>query len=323
MKTKAVSAPEPKQVLHVNTSLRKKGFMFYLRRDWQLYALIAIPLAFAIVFKFLPMLGLSLAFLKYTPAGGFAEAEFIGLDTFKYIFQNKEFYTALKNTLVLNFLDLIAGFPAPVILALLLNEITSKWYKRVSQTILYLPHFLSWAIIGGIVVQLFIPNDGYVNIIMAKLGFQQVPFLTDPNHWVATYVLVGVWQSMGWGTIIYLAAMTAIPSELYEAATMDGAGRWRKIWNITLPCIRPTIVVMLIMALGRIMGSGLERPLALENTMVKDVSTVLASFIYRKYSMPNGFSISTAVGLFQSLVGVILVLAADRFAKIIGEDGIV
>lgn len=299
------------------------GFLFYLKRDWQLYVLIFFPLLFAIVFKFLPMLGLSIAFLDYKPIRGFSGSEFIGLDIFKQIFTSKDFYLSLRNTLVLNLLDLAAGFPAPIILAILLNEITCKWYKKVTQTVLYLPHFLSWVIIAGLAYQLFSPQSGFVNVMIQRMGGNMVPFLTEKYHWAVSYVLIGVWQSMGWGTIIYLAAITSISGDLYEAATVDGAGRWRKIWNITLPCIKPTIVVMLIMALGRIMGSNFERPYTLSNPMVTEFSDVIATYVYRMGLQQNRYNIATAVGLFQSLVGVVLVLAADKFSKVIGEDGIV
>jgi putative aldouronate transport system permease protein len=304
-------------------STKKKGFSYYLKRDWQLYVLVAIPLLFVIVFKFLPMLGLSIAFLDYKPVKGFAGSEFIGLDVFKQVFTSGDFYKSLKNTLVLNVLDLVIGFPAPIILAILLNEITCKWYKKVTQTVLYLPHFLSWVIIAGLAYQLFSPVSGYINVMITRMGGDAIPFLTEKWHWLISYILIGVWQSMGWGTIIYLAAITGISGDLYEAATVDGAGRWRKIWNITLPCIKPTIVVMLIMALGRIIGSSFERPYVLSNPMVTDFSEVIATYVYRVGLQQNQYNIATAVGLFQSVVGLVLVLISDRFAKIMGEGGIV
>ena len=317
MKTKVSSGAAEKK------AKSSPGIMFYLKRDWQLYVLILFPLLFAIVFKFLPMLGLSIAFLDYKPIRGFSGSEFIGFDVFKQIFTSKDFYVSLRNTLVLNLLDLAAGFPAPIILAILLNEITCKWYKKLTQTVLYLPHFLSWVIIAGLAYQLFSPQSGFVNVMIQRMGGNMVPFLTEKYHWVVSYILIGVWQSMGWGTIIYLAAITSISGDLYEAATVDGAGRWRKIWNITLPCIKPTIVVMLIMALGRIMGTNFERPYTLSNPMVTEFSDVIATYVYRMGLQQNRYNIATAVGLFQSLVGVVLVLAADKFSKLIGEDGIV
>ena len=283
----------------------KKGFKYYLRRDWQLYVLLFFPLAFAIVFKFLPLLGLSVAFLNYDVVGGFERAKFIGFDAFKEIFKMKDFYIALRNTIVLNGLDLIIGFPAPIILAILLNEIRNKYFKRISQTVLYLPHFLSWVIIAGIFYQLLSPSTGFVNVLIMRHGGESIPFLTEKWHWLVSYCLIGVWQSMGWGTIIYLAAITGINADLYEAATVDGAGRWRKIWNITLPCIRSTIVVMLIMSLGRILGISFERPYTLDNPLVRDFSDVISTFVYRVGLQSHRYNIATAVGLFQSVVGLI------------------
>ncbi len=311
---------KPKELTNAPVSLnRKKGIGFYLKRDWQLYVLLILPLAFIIVFKFLPMLGLSIAFLDYKPIQGFAGSEFIGFDVFKQIFTSKSFYKALSNTLILNGLDLVIGFPAPIILAILLNEIRCKWFKRTTQTVLYLPHFLSWVIIAGLAYQLFASHSGAINVMLGK----HIPFLEEKYHWVVSYVLIGVWQGMGWGTIIYLAAITGIPGDLYEAATVDGAGRWRKIWYITLPCIKATIVVMLIMALGRIMGSAFDRPYTLSNPMVQDVSDVIATFVYREGLQNRQYNVATAVGLFQSVVGLVLVIASDKFAKLMGEDGIV
>lgn len=302
---------------------KKKGFMYYLKRDWQLYVLLAIPFALVIIFKFLPMLGLSIAFLDYKPIKGFSGSEFVGFDVFKQVFSSRDFYKALKNTMLLNILDLLVGFPMPIILAIFLNEIKSKWFKKTTQTILYLPHFLSWVIIAGLAYQLFSPLSGYVNVLVTKMGGESIPFLTEKWHWMVSYVLIGVWQSMGWGTIIYLAAITGIDAELYEAATVDGAGRWRKIWNITLPSVKSTVIVMLIMSLGRIMGSSLERPFTLSNPMVTDISDVIATFVYRVGLQQNQYNIATAVGLFQSVVGVVLVFIADRVAKMMGESGIV
>ena len=288
----------------------KKGFKYYLKRDWQLYVLLFFPLAFAIVFKFLPLLGLSVAFLNYDVVGGFERAKFIGFDAFKEIFKMKDFYIALRNTIVLNGLDLIIGFPAPIILAILLNEIRNKYFKRISQTVLYLPHFLSWVIIAGIFYQLLSPSTGFVNVLIMRHGGESIPFLTEKWHWLVSYCLIGVWQSMGWGTIIYLAAITGINADLYEAATVDGTGRWRKIWNITLPCIRSTIVVMLIMSLGRILGISFERPYTLDNPLVRDFSDVISTFVYRVGLQSHRYNIATAVGLFQSVVVFIYVFMA-------------
>lgn len=302
-----------------NSSVKKKSFGFYLKRDWQLYTLVAIPLAFVIVFKLLPLLGLSIAFMDYNPILGFSGSKFVGFNVFKEVFTSREFFIALRNTFVLNIFDLVCGFPMPIILALFLNEIGCKWFKKTTQTLLYLPHFLSWVIIAGIAYQLFSPTTGTINIMMGT----HIPFLTEKYHWAVMYILLAVWQSMGWGTIIYLAAITGISADLYEAASIDGAGRWRKLWHVTLPGIKPTIVVMLIMALGRLMGSNFERVQVLSNTAVTDFSNVIATYVYRVGLGSNRFNISTAVGLFQSVVGLVLVLGADKVSKALGESGLV
>lgn len=213
----------------------------------------------------------------------------------------------------------------PIVLAIMLNELRFQKFKRVSQTILYLPHFLSWVIIASVALTLFKPQTGLINILLVNSGVidQGIPFLTEKWHWAATYLLIAVWQNMGWGTIIYLAAITGIDAELYEAATIDGAGRMRKIWNVTLPCIRGTMVTLLIMNLGRVMGSNFERLQAFGNVQVRDFQYQLAIYIYEKGLSGGNYSRATAVGLFQSLTGLLLVLAADRFAKKLGEDGLI
>jgi putative aldouronate transport system permease protein len=212
----------------------------------------------------------------------------------------------------------------PIVLAIMLNELKSVGVKKVSQTLLYLPHFLSWIIIGGMVLQFFSPNTGIINATLLKWGWidKSIPFLTDGPHWQGTYTFVGVWQSMGWGTILYLSAITGINMELFEAAKIDGANKLQQIWHVTLPGIRSTIVVLLIMNLGKIMGSNFERLDVFANTQVREYQYQLAIYIYEKGLSNGKFSMATAVGLFQSLVGLMLVLLSDRFAKALGEDGL-
>lgn len=304
--------------------LRGRKAWVYFKNNWQLYLLLMIPVVFVIVFKYAAYPGMRIAFMNYKPAKGYSGSEWVGFETFAKVFKDKDFHRALKNSLIFNFLDLIVGFPVPVILALMLNELRFDRYKKVSQTILYLPHFLSWVIIASVSLTLFKPETGLVNVAMMNAGIIEkgIPFLTEKWHWAVTYLLIGVWQNMGWGSIIYLAAITGIDAELYEAATIDGAGRWRKIWNVTLPCIRGTMVTLLIMNLGRVMGSNFERLDSFGNVQVKDFQYQLAIYIYEKGLAGSNFSRATAVGLFQSLVGLILVLASDKVAKALGEDGL-
>jgi putative aldouronate transport system permease protein len=215
------------------------------------------------------------------------------------------------------------GFPAPIILALLLNELVFKGFKKVTQTIIYLPHFLSWIIVSSIATRLLATNTGIVNLFLVEnLGLEPIAFLTDKAKWVMTYIFFGVWKEMGWGTIIYLAAITGINPELYEAAEVDGAGRWRKLWHITLPGIRPTIVILLIMNIGRILGIELDRPYTMMNSIVMQVADVLSTLVYRVGIKSFQFSLTAAIGLFQSVICVIFLVAANSLAKKFGERGI-
>lgn len=294
------------------------------KRDWQLYLLLLFPLAMVFIFNYASYPGLRMAFMDYKPAKGYAGSEWVGWGTFIKIFKDADFIRALRNSIVFNLLDLLVSFPMPIILALILNELRYPRFKKISQTILYLPHFLSWAIIGSVALTMFKPSSGLVNIALMNAGIieEGIPFLNEQWHWAVTYLLIGVWQGMGWGTILYLAAITGINGELYEAAMIDGAGRWKRMWHITLPGIKSTIVTLLIMNLGRVMGSNLERLTALGNTQVKEFQYQLAVYIYNKGIGNGKFSMATAVGLFQSVIGLILVLLSDRIAKKLGEDGL-
>ncbi|UQZ35432.1 polysaccharide ABC transporter ATP-binding protein [Paenibacillus sp. PK3_47] len=301
---------------------RNEGLAYYLKRDWQLYLLVLIPLAFVIVFKYFPMAGLVIAFKDYKIARGFWGSEWVGFEIFQEIFSKPEFGRAVRNTLLLNILDLIFSFTMPIVLALMLNEVKSVRFKRVNQTLLYLPHFLSWVIIGAIAYQLLSEGGGVVNNLIELMGGNRIPFLQEDTNWLISYLAIGVWQSMGWGTIIYLAAISGINPEMYEAATVDGAGRWRKVWNITLPSIRATIVTLLIMNLGKVMDGSFERIWSLQNKATTEFTTTIPVLVYRWGIESGNFSRATAVGLFQSVIGIILVITADRIAKKLGEDGI-
>ncbi len=303
---------------------KSKNPMAFLKRDWQLYVMLLLPVALVIVFNYAAYPGLRMAFMDYKPAKGYAGSAWVGMKTFQKIFKDADFSRALRNSIVFNLLDLLVGFPMPILLALMLNELRYQKFKKVSQTILYLPHFLSWAIIGSVALTMFKPSSGLVNIALMKAGIikEGIPFLNEKWHWAVTYLLIGVWQGMGWGTIMYLAAITGINGELYEAAMIDGANRWERMWHITIPGIKSTIVTLLIMNLGRVMGSNLERLTAFDNSQVKDFQYQLAVYVYNK-GLGNGkFSMATAVGLFQSLIGLILVLLSDYVAKRLGEDGL-
>ncbi|MBQ7616411.1 MAG: sugar ABC transporter permease [Butyrivibrio sp.] len=297
----------------------------YMKKYWQLYVMLFLPLLYLLIFKYFPMIYVQIAFKKYSIVQSVWEmpwAKNHGFEYFIKAFSNNDFKYALKNTLVLNILDLIFGFPAPILFALILNELCFVRYKKVVQTIAYMPHFLSWVIIYSLALQLLAPNAGLINMVIQRFGGEAIPFLNDEAHWIRSYIGFGIWQNFGWGSIIYLAAIAGINPELYEAAAVDGAGRFRKIWHITLPGIKPTIVVLLIMSLGNILGGGFDRPFAFQNNLVMRVADVIATYVYRVGIKGLQFSLTTAVGLFQSVVGVIFLLLANWLSRKLGERGI-
>ena len=294
----------------------------YFKRMWMLYVMMILPMVFFAIFRYMPMTNIVIAFKEYNLFRGVWASPWAGFKWFNEAFHNRDFYLAVRNTLWLNFLDLVVGFPAPVILAIILNELTSDLYKRFTQTIIYLPHFLSWIIISGIAKQLLATGFGVVNIMLGRIGVGPIDFLMNPPMWIGTYVGLGVWKEMGWGTIIYLAAITGINPELYESAAVDGAGRLRKIWHITLPGIRSTIVVLLILNLGRILSSEFDRPYTLANGRVMQVADMISTLVYRVGIRSFQFSYTAAIGLFQSVVCVVFLFAANAIAKKAGERGV-
>ena len=303
---------------------RKNKGMIRLRRDWRLYAMLAIPFVWYLLFCYKPMVGIIIAFQKYSIFKGVAGSKLVGLDNFNFVFGMRDFLIALGNTLLLNLLDLLFGFPMPILLAIMLNEMRAQRMKKFSQTMLYLPHFLSWVIIGGMVLKIFAPTSGVINAMLMRSGLtdSNVPFLTDGHWWRFTYVLVGVWQNMGWGTIIYLAAITGLDMNLFEAAQIDGANKLQQIWHVTLPGIRSTIVVLLIMSVGRMMSIGFDRPYIIGNTIVKDYCDVISTFTYRVGITNGKFDRATAVGLFQSVIGLVLITIANASSRLFDEQGI-
>jgi putative aldouronate transport system permease protein len=293
-----------------------------LRNTRQLYILLLVPLLVLLVFSYLPMAGLVIAFQDYNIFKGIRGSHWAGLAVFRELFAMKGFWAALRNTFALNGVNLVVGFPAPIILALMLNEVRFQGLKRAFQSTIYLPHFLSWAIIGSLAIELFADNTGLVNVFLRTHGAGIVPFLSERWHWLATYQAVWVWQNAGWMTIIYLSSLTAVNPDLYEAAEVDGAGRWRKMWSITLPGIRSTMVVLLVIQVGKIVSIGFEQPYLIGNDLVRDVSDVISTFVYRVGILSGRYSIGAAAGLFQSVVGLCFLLAADAAARALTDTGI-
>ncbi len=300
---------------------RKIPFKTYFKNTWQLYLMLLLPVIYMILFKYKPMFGAVIAFKKFNVFAGIWNSPWIGLANFKEAFSSLEFWSALKNTLILNAGDLILGFPIPVFIAVFLFEIRSLKIRKATQTILYLPNFLSWVIIAGIITQLF-STSGLVNVLIRKIGLNEVNFLSSPFIWRFVYWFAGIWQSAGYSLIIYLAALSATDPSLGEAAYIDGATRLQRIWHVTVPQIRPTISIMLIMQLGKIVSIDFDRPYMLGNTLVKSASNVISTYVYNVGLQAGRFDFATAVGLFQSVVGIILILSVNKISKSMGEEGI-
>lgn len=301
---------------------QKKGSLYYLKRDWQKYIMLIIPLGFIILFNYIPMYGITIAFKDFNIIKGIMDSPWVGLKNFQYAFTLPRFGRVLRNTLVINLLSLAVGFPAPIMLAIMLNEMRRIRIVKIVQTVSYLPHFLSTVIIGGIVYQLCAPRTGVINQIIFALAGTEVPFMTEPGWWLFTYVFSGVWEGIGWNSIIFIAAIANINPELNEAAIVDGASRFKRILHVTLPCIRPTITLMLILKMGQIISIGFDRPFVFSNPMVSEVSEVISLFVYNVGLGEGNFTLATVVGLFQSVVGASMVIIVNAIIKMMGEDGL-
>jgi putative aldouronate transport system permease protein len=301
---------------------RKRPWWQSIWRQRALY-LMALPgIAYFIVFKYVPMGGLVIAFQDYSPFRGIAGSPWVGFDHFIRFFSESTFVMLLVNTVTVSLLLLVFAFPIPIILALMLNELRSKLFQRSIQTVIYLPHFMSWVIVVSLFYVLLTTDGGSINALLESWGMQAVPFLTDPDWLRPLYTIQEIWKTAGWGTIIYLAAMTGVDMELYEAAELDGAGRWLQTWHITLPAIRPTIIVMFILAIGDFLELGFEHMFLMLNSLNREVGEIFDTYVYTAGIQNGQLSYATAVGLFKGLVGLILVIGANRLAKKLGEEGV-
>lgn len=285
--------------------------------------LMAVPgIVYFLVFKYAPMGGLVIAFQDYMPFLGIGGSPWVGLDHFVRLFTEDTFLLLLRNTLTISLLLLVFAFPVPIVLALLLNELRGRYFKRSVQSVIYLPHFLSWVIVASIFYVLLSTDGGSINNLIVDAGGEPVPFLTDPDWLRPLYVGQEIWKGAGWGTIVYLAAMTAVDTQLYEAAELDGAGRLRQSWHITLPAIRPTIIVMFILAIGDFLELGFEHMFLVMNSLNREVGEIFDTYVYTTGIQNGQLSYAAAVGLFKGLVGLLLVIMANRLAKRFGEEGV-
>ncbi|WP_438446107.1 ABC transporter permease [Gorillibacterium sp. sgz5001074] len=300
----------------------RSAFWKRVIRNRSIYFMILPGLIYFIIFKYIPMLGLAISFQDYLPFKGVTGSEWVGFKHFERLFSDPEFWTIFKNTLVIFVINVTFYFPVPIILAVMLNEVGSSLFKRALQTIVYIPHFLSWVIVVSISFVMFTMDGGIVNEVLTSLGFQPINFLMNSDWFRPMYIMQVIWREAGWGTIVYLAAMASIDPGLYEAARMDGAGRFRQIWHITLPGIRNVIIVLLILKVGSVLDTGFEHIFLLLNSMNKNVAEILDTFVYTAGLKQGQFSFSTAVGLFKSVIALILVIGSNKLAKKFGEEGV-
>ncbi len=303
--------------------IRKKGsFLMHLKRYWPLYLFLIPAIADVIIFKYAPMYGLQIAFRDFKIRKGFWGSDWVGMKHFVKFVGSPNFLPLLRNTLSISLKSLIFGFPVPVLLALSINEIRNQKYKRVVQTITYAPHFLSLVAVVGLINLLLARETGIVNGLIETLGGQRQSFLTMPSAYEPIFIISGIWQEAGWGSIIYLAALSAIDVEMMEAAQIDGVTRFQKIWYIDLPSILPTIVIMLIMRSGQLMSVGYEKVLLLQNDLIRDVSEVISTYNYRMGIVNGQFSYTTAIGLFNSVINCLLLLIVNRVSRAVTETSL-
>ena len=296
----------------------KRLAMQYIK-NYDLFLLFLPVIVYYVVFAYIPMYGVVLAFKKFQLLGGIMGSPWVGFDNFKEIFSTGSFYEVLRNTINISLLRLIFGFPAPIILALLLNEITNKWFKKIIQTVSYLPHFLSWIVLTGIFIQFLSPTSGPINFLITAMGFKSIYFLGQPNWFIFTLISTGIWQGIGWGSIIYLAAISNIDQEMYESAELEGVSRFQRIIYITLPSIMPTVTILLILNVGGILNAGFDQIFNLYNDAVLNVADIIDTYVYRRGLNGMQYSYATAVGLFKNVIGFVLVLGTNAITKRMSE----
>ncbi|MFB5675938.1 ABC transporter permease [Paenibacillus terreus] len=305
-------------------SSRETGSTLWSRilKNWELYLFITPAVLYFIIFHYIPMYGVQIAFKNFIPTKGITGSPWVGFDHFERFFNSYYFWDLLWNTFSLSLYELAVGFPLPIILALAFNEIRNGFFKRSVQTITYAPHFISVVVMAGMIITFLSPSTGMIVRIVEFLGFQAPDLLTDPAWFKTVYVLSGVWQSAGWGTIIYLAALSGVDPQLHEAAIVDGASRFKRMLHINIPTILPTITILLILNMGNILGVGFEKILLLQNPLNMSSSDVISTFVYRSGLVDAQYSFSTAVGLFNSVVNALLLITVNQIARRTSENSL-
>ena len=304
-------------------TLNRPSILKRYYRHRYLFALLAAALVWTIVFKYVPMYGVIIAFQKYRFWDGIWGSEWVGLHHFTRMFDGTtDFGRIFRNTVLISLYRLFWGFPAPIILALLLNEVRQRHFKRTVQTISYLPHFLSWVVLGGVIRSILSPSTGVVNSVITALGGAEIHFLANIDWFVTVLISSGVWQQVGWGSIIFLAAIAGVDPQLHESAIVDGAGKLRQAWSITIPSIIPVIIIMFILRVGDILDAGFDQIFMLYNPAVYEVADIIDTYVYRVGLAELQYSFAAAVGLFKNVIGLILVVIVNRAAKSVGEYGL-
>ncbi|MFK7693907.1 ABC transporter permease [Paenibacillus sp. HJGM_3] len=294
----------------------------FMRKYWALYVISIPGIIYFLIFKYIPLFGSVIAFQNYNIFKGITGSKWVGLDNFRRMFAYAEFIPILKNTILIGIYDLVFAFPFPILLALLLNELRIVVYKRVVQTVVYMPHFLSWVIVGGIVVGVLSPSTGLVNKLIGLFGVDPIYFMGE-NSYIRTILIgSGIWKDSGWGTIIYLAAIAGINPDLYEAAQMDGASRLRQVFSITIPSILPTIVILFLLQIGNFLDFGFERVFVFLNPLNNENGEILDTYVYRAGLVDRQYSYTTAIGLFKSVVGLVLIMGSNLFSKKMTGEGL-
>ena len=275
-----------------------------------------------LIFQYFPLYGVQIAFRDYMPAKGISGSTWVGLKHFKYFIHLPQFQTLLRNTILISVYSLLWGFPVPIILALLLNEVKVPWFKKLIQNLTYAPYFISTVVIVSMLFNFLSPTNGIVNVLLNKLGIESIDFMGSKQYFRSLYIGSGIWQSTGWSSIIYLGALSGVDPELHEAAQIDGASRLQRIWHINLPCIRPTIVMLLILSLGGILGVGFEKIYLMQNPLNMEVSEVISTYVYKVGIQGAKFSYTTAIGLFNSVINFLLLLIVNKVAKKLTETSL-
>ncbi|MCM3259429.1 carbohydrate ABC transporter membrane protein 1, CUT1 family [Paenibacillus sp. cl141a] len=306
----------------VSETKRKRFMWNRILRNWQLYALISPVIAYYVLFQYVPMYGIQIAFKDFIATQGIWGSPWVGFEHFDRFFNSYYFWRLIKNTLGIGLYSLAVGFPIPIILALLMNEIRAERFKKFVQTITYAPHFLSTVVVVGMMMIFLSPRYGIINHFIEMVGGQPINFMTEPSWFKSLYVLSDVWQTMGWSSIIYLAALAGIDNQLHEAARVDGATRLQRIWHINIPGIMPTIIILLILNMGSIMGIGFEKVLLMQNNLNMESSDIIATYVYRMGIQNAEYSFSAAIGLFNSVINFILLVAVNFISKRVSETSL-